>query len=143
MALASVLLFSHQVVYGSFATPWTVACQILLFTGFPRQEYWSGLPFPPSGHIPYPGIKHMSSASLHWQADSFTPGHQGSTLCLFSVSSAIIYARLYLAHTGISIFNSNNLIKFPELFCKFISYKTVNGFLFSKKLSDPYYLFTY
>ena len=29
----------------SFATPWTVACKAPLFMGFPRQEYWSGLPF--------------------------------------------------------------------------------------------------
>ena len=28
-----------------FATPWTVACQVPLSVGFPRQEYWSGLPF--------------------------------------------------------------------------------------------------
>ena len=30
-----------------FAAPWTVACQAPLSMGFPRQEYWSGLPFPP------------------------------------------------------------------------------------------------
>ena len=29
-----------------FASPWTVACQAPLSMGFPRQEYWSGLPFP-------------------------------------------------------------------------------------------------
>ena len=37
--------------------PWTVARQALLSTGFSRQEYWSGLPFPISGDLPYPGIK--------------------------------------------------------------------------------------
>ena len=31
-----------------FATPWTVAYQAPLSMGFSRQEYWSGLPFPPS-----------------------------------------------------------------------------------------------
>jgi len=30
----------------SFVTPWTVAHQAPLSVGFPRQEYWSGLPFP-------------------------------------------------------------------------------------------------
>ena len=30
--------------------------------GFPRQEYWSGLPFPPSGDLPDPGIKTRASA---------------------------------------------------------------------------------
>ena len=40
-----------------FATPWTVACQAPLFLGFSRQGYWSGLPFPSPGDLPYPGIK--------------------------------------------------------------------------------------
>ena len=31
-----------------FVTPWTVGYQAPLSTGFPRQEYWSGLPFPSS-----------------------------------------------------------------------------------------------
>ena len=34
-----------------FATPWTVAYQVLPSTGFSRQEYWNGLPFPsPDNH---------------------------------------------------------------------------------------------
>ena len=39
---ACVCMFSHVQL---FATPWTVACQVPLSLGFPRQEYWSGLPF--------------------------------------------------------------------------------------------------
>ena len=46
-----------------FATPWTVAHQAPLSTGFPRQEYWSGLPFPPPRDLPDPGIKPMSLGS--------------------------------------------------------------------------------
>ena len=34
------------------ATPWTVARHALLSLRFPRQEYWSGLPFPPPGYLP-------------------------------------------------------------------------------------------
>ena len=34
-----------------FATPWTVAHQAPLSVGFSRQEYWSGLPFPPPGDL--------------------------------------------------------------------------------------------
>ena len=37
-----------------FATPWTVAQQASLPLGFPRQEYWSGLPFPSPEDIPGP-----------------------------------------------------------------------------------------
>ena len=47
-----------------FATPWTVAHQAPLFMGFPRQEYWSGLPFPAPGYLPDPGIEPVSLASL-------------------------------------------------------------------------------
>ena len=39
-----------------FATPWTVAHQAFLSVGFSRQEFWSGVPFPPPGDLPNPGI---------------------------------------------------------------------------------------
>ena len=47
-----------------------IACQAPLAIGFPRQEYWSGLPFPPPVDLPNPGIKPMSPASPAWQVDS-------------------------------------------------------------------------
>ena len=43
-----------------FVTPWTVACQAPLSMEFPRQEYWSGLPFPSPRDLPDPGIKMVS-----------------------------------------------------------------------------------
>ena len=45
-----------------FVTPWTVASQAPLSMGFPRQKYWSGLPFPSPGDLPNPGIKPVSTA---------------------------------------------------------------------------------
>ena len=47
-----------------FATPWTVAYEAPLSMGFPRQEYWSGLPFPPPGDLPESGLKPRSPALL-------------------------------------------------------------------------------
>ena len=47
----------------SFETTWAVAHQAPLSMGFSRQEYWSGLPFPPSEDIPEPGIEPMSPVS--------------------------------------------------------------------------------
>ena len=44
------------------ATPWTVAPQPPLSMGFSRQEYWSGLPGPPPGDLPDPGIEPSSPA---------------------------------------------------------------------------------
>ena len=41
----------------SFAPLWIVACQAPLSMGFPRQDYWTGLPFPSLGDLPDPGIE--------------------------------------------------------------------------------------
>ena len=46
-----------------FVIPWTVAHQALLSIGFSSQEYWSGLPFPPPGDLPDPGIEPTSLTS--------------------------------------------------------------------------------
>ena len=48
---------------GLFATLWTVAHQAPLSMGFSRQEYWGGLPSPPPGDLPIPGIKPRSYVS--------------------------------------------------------------------------------
>ena len=45
-----------------FVTPWTVACQVPLSIEVFRQEYKSGLPFPPPGDLPNPGITPTSPA---------------------------------------------------------------------------------
>ena len=58
-----------------FATPWTVALQAPLSMGFSRQEYWSGLLFPPPGDLSNPGIE---PESLVLQVDSLPLSHQGS-----------------------------------------------------------------
>ena len=57
-----ITVLSHSGVSNSYATLWTVACQAPLSMGFPRQEYWSGLPFPSPGHLPDPGIGPASPA---------------------------------------------------------------------------------
>ena len=58
-----------------FVTPWTVAHQAPLSMGFPRQEYWNGLPLPPKGIFLTQGsILHL----LHWQAGSLPLSHLGS-----------------------------------------------------------------
>ena len=68
----------------TLCTPWTVACEAPLFMGFPRQEYWSGLPFPTTGDLPHPGIKpefdqfQLILITLHWQANSLPLSHQRS-----------------------------------------------------------------
>ena len=60
--LLVVVVFSRPVMSDSFATPWTVVLQVSLSTGFPRQEYWSELPFPSPMVLPDPGIEPASFA---------------------------------------------------------------------------------
>ena len=64
-----------------FVTPWTVARQALQFMGFPRQGFWSGLPFPSPGNFPNPGIEPTSPS---WQEHSLPLSHQGSLEILCS-----------------------------------------------------------
>ena len=59
----------------TLATPSTVDFQTPLSTGFPRQEYWSGLPFPSPGDLSDPWSKRASPA---WQVDSLLLSHRGS-----------------------------------------------------------------
>ena len=48
--------------------------------GFPRQEYWSGLPFPSPGDLPNPGIERASPALAGWFFISELPGKLCSSL---------------------------------------------------------------
>ena len=58
----SMCMLSWLVMSYSFR-PHGWACQALLCMGFPRQEYWSGLPFPTPGVIPIPGIEPTSTVA--------------------------------------------------------------------------------
>ena len=59
-----------------FATPWTVAYQAPLFTGFSRQGYWSGLPFPSPEDLPDPGIEPGSPTLQADALPSEPPGNK-------------------------------------------------------------------
>ena len=57
-----------------FANPRTIAYQAPPSMGFSRQEYWSGLPFPSPGDLPYPGIEPGSPALWADALSSKPPG---------------------------------------------------------------------
>ena len=81
-------------VMSDSVTLWTVALHAPLFMEFSRPEYWSGLPFPPPGDLPDPGIE---PASFEFPAlaggffttepprklQIITPKGVGRTSCLF------------------------------------------------------------
>ena len=61
----------------TLGTPWTVACQAPLYMGFPRQEYWSGLPFSSLEDVPNPGIE---PGSPELQVDSLPTEPPGKSI---------------------------------------------------------------
>ena len=65
---------SYSVMSDSFVTLFTVARQAPLSMGFPRQEQWSGLPFPSQGDLPNSGIEPWSSALQADLLSSEQPG---------------------------------------------------------------------
>ena len=73
----------------NFVNPWTVGiCQAPLSMGFPRHEYWSGLPFSSPGNLPDPG---MEPGSPQLQVDSLP-----SEPCLYQIQILSVAAILNL-----------------------------------------------
>ena len=60
-----------------FATPWTVPHQAPLSMGLSQQQYWSGLPFPPPGDLPAPGIEPTSTVAPVLAGRFFTSAPPG------------------------------------------------------------------
>ena len=83
-----------------FATPWAVAYQAPPSMGFPRQQYWSGLPFlypeywtrlpfPSPGDLPHPGIELVFLLSSALQVILYPLSYQGSPVAFY-------YKHLYI-----------------------------------------------
>ena len=69
MIIAHAQLLNHVQL---FVTPWTVAHQALLSMAFSTQEYWSGLPFLPTGNLPNSRIETTLPTSLALAGRFFT-----------------------------------------------------------------------
>ena len=63
-----------------FVTLWTVAHRAALSIGFPRQEYWSGLPFPSPGDLPNPRTELISPVFPALAGKFFTTEPPGKPL---------------------------------------------------------------
>ena len=119
-----------------FATPWAVACQAPLCMEFPKQEYWSELPFPPPEDISNPDL-------LHWLSDSLPLSDLGSIRPLFfkffhfSVVLVVIspfpflivfvFSLLFVVNlarylSSLSILSRKKLLFLQYLFLKFLFY---------------------
>ena len=76
---ASIVWVLSCIVESDSATPWTGAHQAPLLMGFPRQEYWTGLPFPPPGHLSHPGIEPTPLVSPALAGGLFTTAPPGKS----------------------------------------------------------------
>ena len=87
----------------TLVTPRTVACQILLSLGFPRQEYWSGLSLSSPGDLLDPEIEHTSPANGFLFTEP--PGKPWSQLYLVLVllNKFGIYLRLVPWHCSLPV----------------------------------------
>ena len=84
-------------VMGLCATPGTEAHQAPLSMGLSRPEHWSGLPCPPPGDLPDPGIK-PGSAAL--QADSLPSEPPGKPKTLFR---SLKFEEQFIVHKALSL----------------------------------------
>ena len=90
IGLFALLLLSHFSCVRLFATPGTVDRQAPLSMGFSRQEYWSGLPFPPLGIFPNQALNpclHLLSL-LHCRWILYPLSHLGSPIEVFAAATA-------------------------------------------------------
>ena len=94
ISLQLIKKIKQNVVYSSvcsvlsdfFVTPWTIARQAPLSMGFPRQESWSGLPWPLSGNLPNQGMELASlNIYLHWWTDSLSLAPPGKPYPTYKV----------------------------------------------------------
>ena len=120
-------MLSCSVMFNSFVTSWTVAYQAPLSVECPKQEYWSGLPFPTPGDLSNPGYKTEAPMSpalaggfFAWEAECYIykplidKPKLGKIYIYFSLSKLfilIIFSVLYclglsFLHVGISPYTS-------------------------------------
>ena len=100
-----------------FAIPRTVARQAPLAIGFPRQEYWSVLPFPSPGDQPDTGIK-PDSPTL--EGRFFTTGQTGkpsSLSCITSNPPLIKHLFLCCQHLWLPLQQNSPSLPWPDLAC--------------------------
>ena len=114
-----VCLLSYFSRVWLFATPRTEACQAPLFVGFSRQEYWSGLPFPPPGELPNSGIKPTSPVTLALAGRFFTTELPGKPNISISTANFPWNTTSLHPHNFTDIFHFHScpsIFKFPFWF---------------------------
>ena len=100
-------------------TLWTVAHQAPLSVEFSRQEYWSGLPFPPPRDLPNPGIEPASLVSPALAGRFFTAEPPGKPIIVYEASNISNLAPRNSLCIGVFSYNLKNIESLKKLFSFF------------------------
>ena len=114
MCVCAQLLICVQFCDANSATPWTVAPQAPLSTGFSRQEYWSGLPCPPPGKfLTQESNLHLISPAL--AGEFFTTSHHLGSPSLMTNDVNNVFACLLATHMYIFFVQTSIQFFYPFL----------------------------
>ena len=94
-------MLRHSVVSNSLQLHGLQPAQTPLSMEFPRQEYWSGLPFPSPGDPPNPGIEPMSPVSPPLAGRFFTTKPPGKSLRQMNRSKTSVITYIQGSHKNI------------------------------------------
>ena len=115
--------FSHVRL---FATLWTIALQASLSMGFSRQEYWSGLPCPPAGDLPDPGVKLTSLVSHLLASKFFTTSATWEALFmnieLVFKKQSRIFVTLFFSPSKLCSLHEENFVFYASVYCFLVAY---------------------
>ena len=104
--LVCVCVVSHSITSNSLWPHGLQPARLLCPWRFSRQEYWGGLPFPPPGNLPNPGIKPVSCAAPHWQVSSLPLSCPGSPRFL---GTGVLIMKSFIVTQFFCLFNHNNV----------------------------------
>ena len=106
-----VCLLSHFSHVQLFVTLWTVAYQAPKSMGFSRQEYWSGLPHPPPGDLPDPGMEPISQyVSCIRQAGSLPVAPPRKQRCIWDQFPHLPNSSFWYLYSSFKVFNVRNIV---------------------------------
>ena len=104
-----------------FVTLWTAAQQAPLSMGFSRQEYWSGLPFPPPENLPDPGIEPVPLMSPALEVYSL-PLHRLRSQSNHSIALKIIHKIVSMSSSPPSLLTGLNTKALLTVHCRLLSF---------------------
>ena len=123
----------HAQLCPTLCNPWTETYESPLSMEFPRQEYWSGLPFPPPGDLLDPGVEPTSPGSPTLAGRFFTTEPPGKSFLIICLNGYLWLVAMTLDSSAISIVLQLGFNPVRNMLCTFY----VSTSALSLASSDP------